>query len=234
MGQKGDESMWSLPNIVKMNEEAHRRALSDRPLGWYIEHGIDPDTLEPAECEHIGDACEEPLHGYVYYDIFSDDPKGVLFLCERHDGYYGFPDEGYFECDDCERVFIENYTWEPYWAYDGEGVLCLNCYAQRVINDPGSWISLDDDGIEGFTADRLKKAKHIFAVGGPRHGLEPVGGPVCFETLGDDAATLSGLRSVKALLRQAQRQGHTRALVVIDGIYQFTLTVGVYVGKEQR
>ena len=47
---------------------------------------------------------------HLVYDIFSDDPKGVLHLCETHDGYSGDPVEGYFTCEDCERVIAENYT----------------------------------------------------------------------------------------------------------------------------
>lgn len=60
---------------------------------------------------------------FLVYDIFSDDPKGILNLCNNHVGYSSDPTEGYFTCACCQRVMVENYTWEYYRVErDGETV----------------------------------------------------------------------------------------------------------------
>jgi hypothetical protein len=166
----------------------------------------------------------------------------VLFLCDEHFGYYGYPDEGYFWCHSCERTFIESYTWENYFYVDDEecGVYCLNCYAEKVINDPDEWISLDDEAIDSLTFGDIRKAKHIFAVKGPRHGLELIdfvtadsmtGGKV----VGFSSATDSDdtTESVKNVLREAKNRGYKRALLVLDGVYQFAVDIAVYVDPKE-
>src|SRR5690348_12408001 len=100
--------MWSLPDINRMNSEAFQ-------LKNKLEEAARTGTLdgEKLKCEWEGhsEPCDGELRHYLWYDIFSDDPKGILTLCEHHDGYYGSPSEGYFTCEDCERVMTENYTW---------------------------------------------------------------------------------------------------------------------------
>lgn len=237
--------MWSLPNIAALNDAAHRRACSTKPLEWYAEHLRDPETEEPAVCSHHDDRCQGELRAYLWYDIFSDDPKGILFLCAHHDGYYGSPDEGFFFCDDCGRVFIENYTWELYTTYDEDAgsLLCLNCYAQRMIHDPQSWIPLDEESIEALDFERVRQAKHIFAVEGPRHGLIQVGESALFDSMtGGTVRTTSdadptpdrGIAQLKEALRIAREQGYARALLVLDGAYQFCVSIAVYVNPRER
>jgi hypothetical protein len=66
--------------------------------------------------------------------------KGVLHLCEGHDGYSGDPIEGYFTCEDCQRVIVDHYTWEQYQIeYDG-ATLCLKCAAERYFTDDYYWL----------------------------------------------------------------------------------------------
>ena len=235
--------MWSLPNIAALNDEAHRKAMSGE-FERALEELIDPDTGEPAACMYAGEECEGELRGELYYDIFSDDPKGVIFLCDRHWGYYGSPAEGYFYCDDCGRLFIENYTWELYSHYDEDegALLCLNCYAQRVIEDDSRWITLDEDEIEALDFERVRKAPHIFAVNGPRHCLELVD-CVTFDSMTGGRVTGlescestpdGGVEELKEILRRAREMGYPRALMVLDGAYQFAVRIGVYVNPHER
>ncbi len=227
--------MWSLPDIIAMNnaaaEEGHRKQL---------ERAVKTGKLdgEPVECEY----CERPaVRLDEYYDIFSDDPKGVVGLCERHSEDYGTP-EGYFRCDGCYKLHVENYTWENYYhVTDGE-ILCLNCYAREVVEDPESWIGLTDAEIEDVDFARIRHAPHIMAVKHEgrvceEHGLEFVGN-VEFDSMSGGAVRSSshsdptpdaGAEELRDLLRLAREAGKTRALLVLDGAYQFAVSIGVYV-----
>jgi hypothetical protein len=233
--------MWALPNIAVLNEEAHRKAVSGE-FDRAIEELIDPDTGEPAQCMYASEECDGGLRGELYYDIFSEDPKGVIFLCERHWGYYGSPAEGYFCCSDCGRTFIENYTHEMYSHNTEDGTICLNCWAQRVINDSSRWIELTEEAIESVDFETLRKAPHIFAVGGPRHGLERIG-VVTFDSMTGGRVTgltscesspSGGVKEIKKILRRAMEMGYQRALLVLDGAYQFAVDIGVYVDPKDR
>jgi hypothetical protein len=111
--------MWSLPDLKRLNEDAEK---FNSTLNQIVITGKTEDG-EPLVCEWAGHdgKCEGEVRAYEYYDIFSDVPKGYLALCEKHDGYYGSPSEGYFECDACQKIFIENYTWELYRHDDEAG-----------------------------------------------------------------------------------------------------------------
>lgn len=228
--------MWGLPDIVKMNEEAHKKALSGKPLEWYIDRRIDPETGEPAQCYYQSSACDGEVGGVLWYDVFSGDPRGVLFLCDHHAQVCGCPD-GYFQCVSCDLVYITNYTWEPYGVYDSleGGVLCLDCCAEKVISNPKSWIALKQSGIT-LREDDLGKVKHIFAQGGSRHGLEQIGDSVLYERDWVHVGTKAErhLWPLEQLLQQARQEGYSKALLAVDGVYQFGYSVGVYVQPQER
>src|SRR5208282_17026 len=108
--------------------------------------------------------CTGALRTYLVFDIFSDDPKSTLTLCERHDGYYGSPSEGYFTCADCGRVMVENYTWELYYHDTPDGRLCLPCAAKRHIEDEDNWLPLTDEDIAVVTFEVIHHARHVLGV----------------------------------------------------------------------
>lgn len=225
--------MWSLPDINRMNSEA---AASAKRLERAVRTGkLDGKTLT---CEHESDECSGKLYHHLWYDIFSDDPKGVLTLCEHHDGYYGLPDEGFFECDDCNRVMVENYTWEYYRVLVDDAILCLPCAAARYIAEDDNWIALTPENIDGLNFDQVRKAKHVI-------GVEmPVPKTITFidnvEVDGSTGGRLTGFSSsessptgaveeLRGILRDQMAAGATRALLILDAAYQFSVSIGVYV-----
>ncbi len=128
--------MWSLPDIKRLNDEA-ADAANRRQLEKDAEH---PQSHVCTVCEWNGE--EKPAdYSYLTFDIFSDDPKGVIFTCENHDRSTGDPIEGYFECNDCLKTLAENYTWERYDIIVGCERLCLPCALRRYLDDKEHWIN---------------------------------------------------------------------------------------------
>jgi hypothetical protein len=123
--------MWSLPDINSLNARAAAGAESLKRQAR---------SKRKRKCEYW--KCEtRAVRSYLIYDIFSNDPKGVLHLCDDHDGYSGAPAEGYFTCEDCQRVIVDHYTWERYRIeYDGAS-LCLKCAAERYFADQDHWLN---------------------------------------------------------------------------------------------
>ena len=214
--------MWSLPDIAVRNARA---AAAKDGVHKAVETGVDPETGKRAVCEREDADCGGEVRGVPYYDIFSDDPKGVLFLCKNHAGEH---DDHLFDCDDCGRLMMDHITWEPYVQHTKDGdTICLNCFAQRVIDDPASWISLTKAGIDAIDFDRVRTAPHIIAVSGPTHGLI-CHGNVEFDSMSGECIGGDGVDGLKDALRQARKEGKRKALIVIDAIYQFAVSIGVY------
>jgi hypothetical protein len=220
--------MFSLPAIKEMNERASKSAKS-------LLKAVKTKKLGKTSltCEHSDHGCQGELRVYPWYDIFSADPKGVITLCEKHDGYYGSPDEGYFECGDCGKVYIENYTWENYYNDDEDGRICLNCYAKRVLADEGHPAWCKTDGSEEITFERIRLAPHIIAVQGPTHGLEFLGNTE-FDSMSGECISGGGESEIENLLKEAAAKGYGRALLVLDAAYQFAVLIGVYVNPSER
>ena len=101
--------MWSLPDIVRMNAEAASASAREALLGAVRKH-LDSQG-NPIHCDYCGNQAEEVS---PWFDIFSDAAKGVVAMCQEHYDAYGPAPEGYFWCDGCERLMVENYTWELY------------------------------------------------------------------------------------------------------------------------
>src|SRR5436190_917258 len=69
--------MWSLPDIRNLNERAAQNATK---LSRAAERKRKPNC-EYYNCTRRAD------HSFLWFDIFSDDPKGIIHLCEQHVGY---------------------------------------------------------------------------------------------------------------------------------------------------
>lgn len=218
--------MWSLPNIQRMNSEAFQ-------MKKKFESAVRTGVLDRKrlKCEwHDHDTpsqCDGELRHYLWFDIFSDDPKGVLTLCEHHDGYYGSPSEGFFTCDDCERVMIEHITWEVYHTTVDDSILCLPCAAARFLADADNWIQLTDERIDAIGFDDVRKAKHVIGVEMPvPDGIELVD-CVTFDSM--DGHGIDGdVETLKGYLRQLQAEGEDRAVIILGGGFQFAVRVSVY------
>src|SRR5690242_12205260 len=118
--------MWSLPDIQRLNSQAYANR---RKLERAAQTGIlDRHRL----CCESGKQCSGSLRHELWFDIFSNDPTGILTQCERH-CVYGVPD-GFFRCEQCDRLMIENYTWERYSiTNEGGEQTCLRCAAKQYI-----------------------------------------------------------------------------------------------------
>ena len=155
--EKEVTNMWSLPDIVAMNNAAHENARK-------LERAS--RTLKLNRKRLRCDYCEKPAAtAHLYYDIFSDDPKGLVALCQEHDDDHGSIPEGYFYCDGCNRLMAGNYTWELYHVCTDYGQFCINCYRENDLLDPDNWIPLSDADIAGVSFERVRHAKHLIAVG---------------------------------------------------------------------
>lgn len=232
--------MWSLPDIARLNSRASHLKVA-------LQNAVETGFLDGTRltCEHESDSCTDDLQHYLWYDIFSDDPKGVLTLCERHDGHFGSPTEGYFTCDDCQRVMIENYTWERYetTTNDGES-LCLPCAAERYIADEANWMELTPENIEAMDFKRVREAKHVVGVRMPVPKsirqycqgvtLDSSSGALVtgFSSCADSPD--SAVHALRDELTAAMEDGHKRALLILDGGYQFAVSIGVYVRVESE
>ncbi len=220
--------MWSLPDIRRLNKEAVRNATK---LNKALETGY-LDGIK-IKC----DWCDKPAeHIYPWYDIFSDVTKGIIGLCEEHDHYYGSPSEGFFICDDCERVFITNYTWELYYTdtEDGERI-CLNCAFDRYIKKEKHWIN----SLKEVNWERVGRSPHIIPVAGKRweEHLEFVDNVEFDKYTGEKITGFSstssrgdGLNDLRELIKKALSE-YKQCILILDAAYQFAVSIGVYVKK---
>lgn len=223
--------MWSLPDIKRLNDNAAAVAFKAK-----CKREVKGTANMPCEF------CEGPAEKdsrQLWYDIFSDNPKGVLGLCKQHERDYGSVPEGYFYCEACERLFIENYTWERYSSSTEDGgIVCLNCRAKEHIENDENWIPLKDESIGLLTFDEVRRTPHLIAVSGPTpRGIK------FFDNVELDSSTggrltsydsseptpNGGVDQLKETLKKARAAGHRKAILILDAAYQFSVSIGVYV-----
>lgn len=229
--------MWSLPDIVRMNAEAASASAREALLRAVRQH-LDSEG-NPIHCDFCENEAEEVLQ---WFDIFSDDSKGVVAMCSEHYDAYGSTPEGYFWCDGCERLTVENYTWELYSVSTESGQFCLNCHRENELLNPDNWIPLTEEDIAGVNFERVRHAKHLIAVG--QHtpeGLTFVGN-VEFDSMSGgrirgycsaDNTPDAGVQEIRDLLAEASEDGHKRAILILDAGYQFAVSIGVYVPAQE-
>ena len=226
--------MWVSPQAAATNARARE---GKGRLEYCAQYGIDPETDKLATCmcadwgDDVAAKCSGEVTPILWYDPFSDDPKGIIFLCEEHYGYYGNPTEGFFTCGGCGEVFIENYTWELYYVVDNGEIFCMKCYAENYIADVENWIDLRDPSvIDKVDMDKIKGSKHIFPVECQDYmGLILVCNAEFDSMSGANLPGSGGVDEIKDLLRKARANGHKSALLVLDGAHQFAVSIGVYV-----
>jgi hypothetical protein len=229
--------MWSLPDINRLNSRA-----ADPTSKASLQNAVETGYLNGNKltCEHEDERCTDELYRELYYDIFSDDPKGILTQCSHHKDYYG--SEGYFRCEDCHRLMVENYTWEYYWTTTEDGeLLCLPCAAKRYIADDDNWITLTPESIAALDFERVRKAKHVIGVRMPvpktityvdNVEMDSSTGGKLRTTMYADPTPNAAVEELRAVLMQALEDGHKRALLILDAAYQFSVSIGVYVDSD--
>lgn len=208
--------MWALPDLDRLNAQASTVASKDH---------IKEQLANPASVEC--DICSEPsVEVEPWFDIFSDDPKGVTGLCQEHYEGYGIEGESYFTCEDCQELIVKNYTWENYFVYsDGLGMQCLPCALKSHAEDSKNWLSAEDE----ITLDMIQAAPHLIAVGMKTPELELMGCATFDGFTGKGIYGSDGL----AELRAAQYQAHGEdTILIMNGAYQFAVSIGLYTRKE--
>lgn len=212
--------MWSQPCIAKLNERAADKA-EQKKLHREVQRA------KSHNCEVCGWRGEDKKadFGYLWHDIFSNDPKGAIFLCEEHDGSTGLPMEGYFTCDECYKVFINNYTWENYFTNDDGDVICLPCAAKRYIARNINWVSTS-----GSEEVDIRKAPHVIGVDMPLPEGIKLFANAEFDSM--DGRQISG-DLIKEIIERAKDQGYTEVLPVLDAAYQFAVSIGIYVRTSE-
>jgi len=214
--------MFSLPDINALNARAKSCATA-----------FDRETKVKKSVKHGCECCGKPSTRHdKWYDIFSDDAKGVRHLCEEH-AESGSGDEGYFTCECCDNLTVENYTWEYYRVEIGGLTVCLKCAAKRYFGDDDNLLDpkdvksviLDPSTVsKRFIKDgvlNLAKAKHVLGMKQPLpEGIEFVEN---FEFDSYSGKAISGgnaLETIKAL--------DHKFFVVLDSAYQFACSIGIY------
>lgn len=233
--------MWSLPDIKRLNFEAAMPSMKAK---------LTKQVRGKAALQC--DFCEKPAtraSRTLWYDIFSNDPKGVFGLCKQHEEYFGGTPEGYFYCDACGRTFIQNYTWENYFSQNEEGdTVCLNCRAEEYVRNQDNWISLEGEcepdgvmvspSIEELDFERVSQSPHLIAVGGPiPEGiklfkdvlLDSMSGGRVTGFSSSESSPEGGVEELKSILREARDEGYSEAILILDAGYQFCVSIGVYV-----
>ena len=227
--------MWSLPNIIAMNARAaaNRKSISH-------EAKLKKSVKHPCEC------CLKPSTVHEkYFDIFSDDAKGVRHLCQKCDED-GRGNEGYFVCDSCGRLMVENYTWEIYRRIDPDSdeVQCLSCAAERHFANPDNWIdpklvkevvlAPHNPRLNGNNVPLFNPATGILNVGRCRHVLgvqQPRPQGIKFlenaEFDSTDGQQISGRRLLDII-----QELDEPFCPVLDAAYQFAVSIGLYVREK--
>jgi hypothetical protein len=211
--------MWSLPDINSMNARAASNAKKIQR-----EANLKTSRKFPCEC------CGKPSSVHEkWFDIFSDDAKAVRHLCQSC-AEDGRGDEGFFTCDSCNRLIVENYTWE---RYEQNGI-CLACAAENYFSNNDNLI--DPKQVKSVVLQRdgelfedgvlnLAKAPHVLGV------KQPIPAGVEFVENFEFDSTSGRQISGGDMLFDIQQMDKP-FFVVCDAAYQFAVSIGLYVREN--
>ncbi len=219
--------MWSLPDLIRLNSKA---AANRKRLERAVRTGnLNGKAIRCEHADYDGANCSSPISRELWFDIFSDDPKGILAQCEYHCNRYGTP-EGYFWCGACGRTIISNYTWERYATVLDGDEMCLPCACARYIADQQNWLRLTPEDITAFDFDEMRRVPHVIGVKMPIPDAIRFLDNAEFDSMDDHR--ISG-DPIPSILESAREQGYTKALVVMDGAYQFAVSLAVFVDRDE-
>ena len=224
--------MWSLPDINSLNARAAASASK-------IKRAARRGPGKRQQCEYYG--CNRcAVESVPWFDVFSDDPKGLIHVCSEH------PADSVgemFTCENCQRLMVENYTWERY-AIDIDGLtLCLKCAAEQYFEDDTNWIApgqvqvvtLDPAGEMSLFNPRtgvlnFARCRHVLG------NSQPLPGGIIFrenfEFDSTDGRQISGRDPLEAIRKLAET-----FCPVLDTGWQFAVSIGLYLrnpAAEQR
>jgi hypothetical protein len=216
--------MWSLPDINSLNARA---AANVQTLKREAKRKRKPN------CEVYGCDCRA-VESVEWFDIFSDDPKGLIHVCGEHPADAV---EGFFSCEDCQRVVVDHYTWERYQTEVDGASLCLKCAAKRYFAENGNWLSprqVKSVVLEPHDSVLFDPQTGVLNVAHCRHVLgvsQPLPKGIKFLDNAEfdnlDGHQISGRR----LLEIIQELNEPFCLV-LDAAYQFAVSIGIYVRRS--
>ncbi len=234
--------MWSLPDIQRLNRE---RLETAKKLEYAVRTGVlDGKTLR-CECGKNDKNCRGPLEHKLWYDIYSDSPRGIVTQCEFHRTRFGRP-ENFFLCRDCERWMTKTYIYALPFEIDEDGwPVCLRCAGERYVENEDNWIRLREEDICAVTFSSIQRARHVLDVCMPSPDASSPAArkiqlfdrvPLDNETFGlisgigcQDPTPESAVEMIREILEEARHAKHDSALLIIDGVFQCAFTLGVYV-----
>lgn len=214
--------MWSLPNINSLNANAKSCATAYNDILAAVRKGGDHEH----KCENCGAHAD---HAELVFDIFSDDAKDLLTLC---DSCYnrGADESGNFRCEHCDRLMVENYTWELYRVEMNGETWCAACAAKEYFGDDDNLI--DASEIQSVVMDKSKplfkngvlniaKAKHVLCVEQPTpEGVRFLKNWEFDSYTGHQISGCNMLNDLKLLGGEV--------FIVMDGAYQFACSIAAY------
>ncbi len=213
--------MWSLPDIKSLNARA---AANVPALKRKAKQKRKPN------CEVYGCDCRA-VESVEWFDIFSDDPKGLVHVCAEHPADSV---EGHFTCEDCQRIMITNYTWELYQVSIEGATVCLKCAAEQHFADESNWIdpSAVKDVVlhDGPPTKLFDPATGVLNIARCRHVLgvkQPVPARVKFHDNAEFDAMNGRQISGQPLLDVIQELKEPFC-PVLDAAYQFAVSIGIY------
>ena len=218
--------MWSLPEINRLNANAAANAKKLRR---------EAAGKRKPNCEIHGCTCRAS-QSTLWYDIFSDDPKGVIHTCVEHTAE---DDPELFRCENCERVMLDHYTHERYRVELHGDVLCLKCAADRYFDIPRHWIEpqnvkrvvLKPGEGELFNTTmgvlNIAHCPHVLGVKQPLPAGIELYDNAEFDSC--DGRQISGYSLLDIVRRLDQP-----FCPVLDATYQFAVSVGIYVRSENQ
>ena len=224
--------MWSLPNIKALND----RAAANRRQ---IQRESKLKTSRKHPCEY----CTRPSTRHLkWWDIFSDDPKGVTHLCEDH-YEQGASDDGFFDCARCHRRVADHYTWEQYGVVLGGELVCLRCAAEEYFADVANWIEpklvkavvlvphnprLNGENLPLFDPTtgvlNVARCRHVLGVSQPLPAGIKFLDNAEFDSM--DGHQISG-RKLLDIIQELDEP----FCPVLDAAYQFAVSIGLYVRR---
>lgn len=221
--------MWSLPDLNRLNDQAVKQ--------WRLEKKkAKKDILKGQTCDVCGS--NKPTEYKNYYDVFSDTPRGHIFLCEEHSEEIP---EGYFMCKKCGRIHITNYSWENYFTDTEDGRFCLNCALNVEIAKESNWLGKKE--VDNLTFEQVKKCKHLIPVEGKNWQaelefrknieLDNYNGGRLTGFSSCESSPDGGVRELKDICYKTLEE-HDRVILILDGAYQFSVSIGVYTAKTKK
>jgi hypothetical protein len=215
--------MWSLPNIAAMNARAAAQASKLRRA---MRRG--PGKRQVCDVYGCGGKAFESV---PWFDVFSDDPKGLIHVCTAHSAE---DVEEFFVCEGCQRVMIDHITWERYAVQIGNRTLCLKCAAEEYFADPANWIEpklvkevgFDRNGAPLFNTEKgflnLARCRHVLGV-----EQKPPAGIIFVDNFEVDSTDLHQISGDHP--RDIVRQLEAPFCAVLDAGWQFAVSIGFYI-----